>query len=232
MSDDVDLIDQRIRRALASFRRQGTLVSRESTGPGATVRFDGATVATPAKVFGGVFAQPGDRVALDLYGSDWCVSASFAASSFGESSAGFEGLPTQTGNLTSGSYVDLTEFGTVPISKFFDLTYLQFTVTVGCYTTSATTSVGTRVLFAVRLTPLPGTTYTPVDLPVGGMTFNAASTHQSYTREARIINVPSGNYTASLRWRRASGNGALIADSNDTFHLGYSEQIRQASPIL
>lgn len=73
-------IDERIAAALPSpGRRMGTLVTRDSTGAACTVRFDGSTVTTPAKVFSHVGAVPGDRVGLQQFGSEWVIVGGFTA---------------------------------------------------------------------------------------------------------------------------------------------------------
>lgn len=223
-------VDQRIRLASSREKTSGTVVSRDTTGPKAMVRFDGATVAVPVKVAGSVYVQAGDRCLLDRYGtSDWIVTNSFGASSFGEASRSLDGLSIATGSLTSATFVDLTEFGTVSFDKAFDLTFVRVQVNSACFVSA----VPTRILWAVRFTPTAGGIgYTPTDISVGGMNFNTASQHQAYTGMRRIISIPSGSYTVSLRWRRASGTGNAVADTNDSYAVELDERVRASVPIL
>lgn len=227
----IRLIDQRIRLARVQDRATGTVVSRDTTGPGCMVMFDGATVATPAKVSGTTFVQPGDRCMLDKYGtSDWLVTNSFNASSFGEGSRTIDGLSGTTAAMTSSSFVDIAEYGSFTFSKAFDLTLVHVQ---GMMAGFVTTAVPTRVIWAVRLTPITGGVgYTPTDTVIGSLNFNTVSQHQAVAGMRRLNNVPAGTYTVTFRWRRSSGTGNVFADANDTYGLQTDERVRAVTPIL
>lgn len=229
--DLIKLVDQRIRLAQTKTRATGTVVSRDTTGSKAMVLFDGATTATPAKVTGTTFVAPGDRCLLDRYGSsDWVVTNSWAALTFGEANRAVDSLSGTTGPQTSAAYTDLSEFGTFSFTKFFDLTFLRISVSAAAYqSTTATAKVG----WAVRLTQTAGATpYTPADLSMGAMQLLTQNMHQNYTSYRRLTGVPAGTYTVTLRWRRAGGTGTILADANDSAAVEIDERVRAVTPIL
>lgn len=234
LDDQLELIDQRIRLSQRKTSANGTVVTRDTTGPGCTVLHDGASVATPAKVLGSVFANVGDRVVLDLYGSDWLVTGSFTALAFGEGNRAVDGLPSATGAMSSATFVDLTEYGSFSFSKAYDNTFVRVGLTASCFTSVA----GTRVAWAVRVVQTAGnTTYGATDLTMGGFVMNAATSHTSVTKFKRYLGladggIPAGTYTVSLRWRRVSGTGTITADTNDEFAIELDERVRALAPIL
>ncbi len=228
--EEIARIDRRIRLSQRKTRAMGTVVSRDTTGPAATVRHDDADTPTPALVPGSVFCQPGDWVTLDLYGTQWVVSNSFSGPGFGEASKRLNGLGSTTGDLTSGSFVDLSEFGSFQFDKLFDNTFVQFTALYSAYLNTGT---NTKVEWAVRLTPIAGGVgYTPSDLTVGSLMLNPTLTHLSQTTERRSIGIPAGSYTVSLRWRRESGTGTPRADGGDSYYVGLDERVRAGAPVL
>lgn len=225
----IALIDQRIRVGQRKASATGTIVSRDTTGPGATVLQDGATVATPAKVAGTTFAQPGDRCMLDLYGSDWIVTNSFSSTAFGEANRALDALPSTATGPTSTAFIDLVEFGTFVFTKNFDNTFVRMQVQVQAFVTTAIA----KPFWGLRLTPTSGGVgYTPADISMGGLQINALSTHITYTSMRRITGIPAGTYTVSLRWRRVSGTGTISADTNDAYAVELDERVRASSPIL
>lgn len=227
-------IDQRIRLAQRKTSANGTMVTRDTTGPGCTVLHDGATIATPAKCLGSVFANAGDRVVLDLYGSEWLVTGSFSSLAFGEGSRALDGLPSAATPITSATFVDLTEFGSFSFSKAYDNTFVRVGLTASCFSSVATT----RVFWGVRLVQTAGVSpYGPTDLTMGGFMLNTVNIHTSFTKFKRYLGladggIPAGTYTVSLRWRRFSGTGTLSADTNDDFALELDERVRALAPIL
>jgi hypothetical protein len=183
--------------------------ARDTTGPGALVIFDGSTVGMPVKVFGNAPCQPGDRVALTLYGSDWVVTSGYNALGYGE--ANKSTTPTgATGALTSGTFVDLTEIAPITgFTKFYDATFVR----VGMKASSYVSVAGTVAQFAVRFTATEGGAgWTPVDHNMNRLYFNQINTHTPDTHAIRILGIPAGTYTVSTRWRRA----AARATSNVT----------------
>lgn len=226
----IRLIDQRIRADKSRIRHTGTVVSRDTTGPKGMVQFDGATVATPVKFAGGVYASPNDRCLLDLYGtSDWIVTNTWAASTFGEASKQLDGLPATTGALTSNTFVDLTEFGTITFTKFFDATFIRVAVQWGAFS-SAT---ATQLAMGVRLTPTAGAIgFSATDYALGRMYFNVASKYENNYTPRRLVGVPAGTYTCSLRWRRVSGAGNIQADAITSYALELDERVRATVPVL
>lgn len=227
----IRLIDQRIRLARSQDKAAGTVVTRDTTGPGAMVMFDGATVATPAKVLGTTFVRPGDRCLLDRYGtSDWIVTGSFAISTFGEAARHMStGLAGTTAALTSASYIDFTDFTTLPFTKAHDLTMVRAQVVAGAFASVA----GTKVSWALRYTPVSGAeSYTPVDITMATFLFNTANEHNSVTGMGRVTTLPAGSYSVTLRWRRISGTGNVFADVADEYSVEIDERPRASVPIL
>lgn len=227
--DQIELVRQQVRAAQLRDRAAGTCVTRSTTGSFADVIFDGSTVSQPVKVLGNVFIQAGDRCVLDRYGSDWLVTGSFSESGFGESSRVVQ-MSSTTGTLTNSSYSDVTEFGTMPFSKFFDNTYVRFGLHASAY---CITAAATQVQFGIRVTPVDsGSSYAATDLDMNRFHFAAINTHVGDYMPVRIVGIPAGSYTLSLRWKRFAGAGGVVADSGDKFVMEADERIRAASPIL
>lgn len=231
--EDLALVQRMIAKATAQSGRQvGTVVSRDSTGPGATVLIDPASQPVPAKVTGSTFVQPGDRCLLDWYGDDLIITQSWSVTTFGEASLPLDALPSATTPLTSSSFVDLAEFGTFTFTKTFDLTFVYIQVQAEAYTTG-TSGQTAKVFWALRFTPVEGGIgYTPTDISVGGININQLSTHVSYTSMRRRTDIPAGTYTVSLRWRRVSGAASVVADTNDSYAVGLDERVRTGTTIL
>jgi hypothetical protein len=227
--DQIDFVDQRIRAAERRERAVGTVVSRDPSGSGSMVIHDGASTPTPAKMPGTVFAQEGDRVALELFGSDWLVISSYSAAAFGEANLAMDGLAGTEGPITTGSFVDMTQFGTFTFNKIFDNTFIRIGFCGSLYTNVATT----KAAFACRFTPTSGGVgYSPSDVSLGMVSISDASNHTEHSHARRITSVPSGSYTVSLRWRRVSGTGTLTADIHDPYFLEVDERVRASVPIL
>lgn len=228
--EDLRVVDERIRVARVKTRAMGTVISRETAGPNAMVLHDDATTPVPALCPGSVFCQPGDWVTVELYGTQWVITNSFSGPGFGEASRRLNGLGSTTGDLTSGSFVDLSEFGSFQFDKLFDNTFVQINALCSAYLNTGT---NTKVEWAVRFTPIAGGIgYTPTDLSVGSLMFNPTLTHLSFRPERRTIGIPAGSYTVSLRWRRESGSGTPRADGGDSYYVGLDERVRAGAPVL
>lgn len=223
----INMVDQRIRLATARTRAIGRCVSRDTTGPGANVTFDGSTVAMPVKVLGNVTLRAGDRCVLDLYGTEWIVTGSFTAPALGEASIMVAPSAT-TGALTSFSFVDLQEIPAIDFNKMFDGTYVRMAIMAGCYVTAQPTSVR----FGLRLNPIDAPGYTASDISITFINFNTANAHNYATNAVRVLDIPAGKYSAQLRWRRAAGTGSVFADGNDLFTIEIDEGVRFSAPVL
>lgn len=229
--DDIRLIDERIRLARLKERGEGTLITRDTTGSGATATILPSTTPVEVKVAGGVSANPGDRVLLQKHGSDWVITESFSSSSFGEAYRAVE-LSGTTGALTSASFVDLSEFGTFPFTKGYDLTFVRVGLSATAYT-SGSAGQTAKVHWAVRLTAISGGIgYTPTDYSLLGININPLATHTPYSSARRVTTIPAGTYTVTLRWRRVSGAASVLADTNDSYMVELDEQVRAGVPIL
>ncbi|MBM0275088.1 hypothetical protein [Micromonospora tarensis] len=72
------LVDRRIAELLPSpAARMGTVVTRDPATSACTVIFDGDVIPAPVKRFGHVQVNPGDRVGLQLFESDWVIVGAF-----------------------------------------------------------------------------------------------------------------------------------------------------------
>lgn len=211
--DQIALIDQRIAVSRARDRAIGSIVSRDTTGPGAQVVFDGSTVAVPVKCVGNVFCQPGDRVLLDRYGTEWIITNAFSSLALGEASVNTFG-PAVTVTLTSTTYVDMVDVPAATFTKFFDGSFIRFQFNAQQFVTNTVT----RVQYALRLTATSGADgYTATDYP---MNFYAAATgstfiHFGTTATGRITGVPAGQFSVQARWKRISGSVGNVQYNDD-----------------
>lgn len=224
------IIDERMRSlAETSNRRQGILVSRDTTGPNARAVLQGDTVAVDVLVMGNVYCQESDWVLVTRYGPDWYVTSSFAAPAFGEANQVTNGPGGGTGALVSATYIDLNEFTPFTFVKMFDVTFVRIGLTAGGYSSAA----NTEVRFGVRLTPDDSSsTYTASDYPMNRIFFNQVNTHVPSYHPEREIDIPAGSYTVSMRWRRSAGAGNVFVDTGDTLGIELDERVRTAEPIL
>lgn len=229
--DLITVMDQRIRAAMKADQLFGTVVTRASAGPAATVQLDGSTVPIPVKCLGHVFCQPQDRVGLIRWGSDWLIVGSYSGPGFGEASRTIDSLSAATGQLTSSTFVDLTEFGTLTFTKFYDNTYVDTQMSYGGFLFSGGTN--TRIAYGLRFAIVNGGAgYIEQDYRLGYIFYNVSVNHQNGAGRLRILGIPAGTYTVSVRWRRSSGTGSGGADQNDFFAVGINECVRASAPIL
>lgn len=219
----IELIDQRIRAYRQMTEAAGSCVSRDSTGPGAMVVFDGSTVAMPVKVTGNVMLQEGDRCVMDRYGSDWVVTNSWSAVGLGRTFQTKFG-PTSPGVAQGGSasFIDQTDIPVMTFTKVYDLTYVRLALSSGCYATT----VGAGIRWGYRVTPVnTGTGYTATDYSMGWIFFNNANEHLSTYFATRATDMPAGDYVIQVRWRRGNGVTGATYDSNDLYTCEIDELV-------
>jgi hypothetical protein len=228
-ADLIKLIDQRIRLSAITTRSMGTIVTRDTTGPGATALFDGSTNPVPVKVFGSAMCQPGGRVAIEKFGSDWIVIGAYSTAQLGQASRNIQGLSGTTGNLTSSTYVDLSEFGTFVFQKLYDSTYIECGLACGAFADAN----GSVVEFGVRLTATAGGVgYTTVDKVIGMIPINGTNVHETDHLTQQLTGHPAGTYTVTLRWRRKSGTANIAGNATDFFGMTLYERVPFSSPYL
>lgn len=225
--DMIALIDQRVRAAQARTRATGTCVDRDTTGPGATVIFDGDVMGVPVKVLGDVFLREGHRCLLDKYGSDWIVTGSFASYALGEVTS--LQFPSAALSTTVVTYADVTTINPFTFTKTMDGTKVRMAVHAGCYVTG-TASTGAR--FGLTFTPTSGQVYTPIDYNLAAIYHNQLSLHLPGYGQQRVAGLPAGSYSVQLRWRRLSGTGTCTCDSNDLMTMEVVEWLNSGAPIL
>lgn len=208
------LVDARIAKAQQTWSGRGTVVQRDSVGPGATVVFDGDAIAMPVKVLGDVICFQNDRVVLMRVADTWVVVGTFSRNGL---SGGYSRLPgpNPAQNTTSSSYSDQPAGVSFRMVKRFDDTDLR----VGLSQTLYSTATNTLATAAVRIAGTAGTdtatTFTAVDLAMNVLRFDIAAAHQPIAGFARQTGMPAGDYTLTARWRRTSGTGVVTQDQND-----------------
>lgn len=224
--DLVRLIDQRIRAHQQQTAAVGTCVNRDTTGPVGYVLFDGATVAVPVKVAGGVVLQPGMRCLLNKYGTEWVVTEAFGAPALGFANAFVFG-PAVAATTTSSTFVDITGMDAFTFTKYQDLSWCRVFYSASC-TTTGTAPVEVR--WGLRFTQVSGSTaYTPVDYSGPHFHHNTIGEHNSNGVQFLIggvgiaLGAPAGTYSCTLRWRRTQGTGTLTCDNNDVFSVTVEE---------
>lgn len=221
----IRMVDARIAAAVRRTVAMGTVVARDEAGTGATVIFDGATTSVPVKVFGHVHTIAGDRVGLQLFNTTWVVVGTFARRQLGEASIRTFG-PGVAASTASATFVDAPSDTSLLMTKRYDATMLQLRL----HMTTWASVTDTEVQSAVRIEGAPGTdaavTFTPIDVTMGYMQYDATGIRVSLMGQARIINVPAGEYTLTARWRRAAGTGNCLMDSDDLVTLEADEQFR------
>ena len=224
-ADLIALIDQRVRAAQAVTAAQGTCVDRDTTGPKAQVLFDGSTVAMPVLVLGHVNLQPGMRCVLNRYERTWVVTGSFAHPEALGAATIIQFGPADT--VTSATFVDLA-INAWTFTKLYDLTQVRLGMSAAAFSTA----VNTIGRWALRLTPQdPGNTYTPVDLQLSHVAWNAANEHKGGYAEKWVADIPAGAYTCQIRWKRNSGTGTITTNVDNLYTVTMVETPAPGVPI-
>jgi hypothetical protein len=225
---EIRTIDARIASATVKQRDFGTVITRATTGPGATVLFDNASTPQPVKVLGHVHCFAGDRVALELFKTTWVVVGSFARKFLGETYNALFG-PSGAANTSSATFVDMPSNVTCLLAKRYDDTLIQLRLTA----TMWTNTTGTEVVTGVRIQGTPGTetatTFTPIDVGMATFQFNIVSVRLPTHGQVRDVTMPAGSYTLTARWRRPAGAGVLIMDNRDLTILEADERFGAGS---
>lgn len=226
---DIARIDQRIRYMVGTTRAVGVCVDRDSVGPGAQVLFDGSTVAMPVKVLGNVSLQPDIRCVLDKYGTDWFVTGAWSAFQLGEASYHNVGSTSESPG-TSGVYVDLAQVTPRNFTKYYAATYVRMAIRATAFATTA----AAELRFGIRLIPQSGQNFTAADHNVTYFFYNntVLGTHLPNIGWARYTNIPAGDYTWQVRWRRAGGTGTFTFNTDDEISVELDEGVRSGFPVL
>jgi hypothetical protein len=226
---DIELIDQRIRRAQADEIKMGTCVSRDDAGPGAMILFsDGSTVAVPVKVFGQVVLNPGMRCGVVRFGTEWIVVGTFASPSLGYVNQ-FTFAPGAVPTVAGPTFIDITGFDPVTFTKLYDNTAIEIQHTCGGFA-----DIGqTKLRWGIRFTQTRGNTpYTPIDYQTCYLDFSVANMHLSNTTVHPITLVPAGTYTVTTRWKRTGGTGTGSTSGDDIYSLTLREYVPPDNPFV
>jgi hypothetical protein len=214
------LVDERIDAAMGTATHMGTVAVRATTGNYAEVIFDGTSgVAMPVKCFEPVIVQPGDRVGLAKFGSDWIIVGNYTLRTLADVSMlfGFTG----TGTTSVGTYADMQGSPTLTYTKVRDLTFMRYEISVTGYCT--TPPNGWQQ--GCRITSADGVTVA-YDQGVRVFTMNAAVTHTTIHGFVIASTAhPAGVYTMVARWARVSGAGVLDVDTADMIQMTAREVV-------
>ena len=211
----IRIIDARIAKAQQLWSARGTVVQRDTIGPGATVVFDGDAIAMPVKVLGGVICFQNDRVVLLRVADTWVVTGTFSRNGLAGAYARLPG-PSPAGTTSSASYSDQPAGVSVRILKRFDDTDLNVGLSMTCYVTGSATTLATAACrIAGTAGTITATTWTAVDLAMNVLRFDVVAAHFPISGYARQTSMPAGDYTITARWRRTSGSGVVTQDTND-----------------
>lgn len=222
--DLIRIIDERIAAGRLKSFDFGTVQDRDTTGPGATVVFDGSPDAAPVKVPGHVHCFGGDRVVLVRVKGTWVVLGTFNRRQLSEAFSRFFG-PTTAATYAGATFADQPAAATISFKKRYDLTATRFELVTNMSVSVTPTNIAT----AVRVAGAPGTdtalTYTPTDFVITQQVFNQTG-HFPVMGSTRTPAIPSGDYTITARWRRISGTGNLTQDGNDAVNIEVDEIFR------
>jgi hypothetical protein len=228
---DIDLINMvraQIRAEAQVANAIGTCVQRDTTGPGALVQFDGSSMAVPVKVLGHVVIRPSMRCTLTKYATEWIVTGSFAIPSFGYADRFVFG-PGTPETTTAATFVDLAAIAPLSFTKYHDSTNVEMISSVAGYSTIASTSAR----WAVRLTQTSGSTpYTPADLNLNYIYWSTPNAHAWETVTHSVSNIPSGDYSVQVRWRRIGGTGVVTTSGDDLYAVTLREVVDPTDPYF
>lgn len=211
-SETISLIDQRIRAARDVDRAVGTVASVDASLLRAAVTFDGSALAVPVKMAGGVNAQAGDRVALNRYGSDWVITATFAVRWPDD-----QGINVQmpVGTTTSATFVGLPGSPLFMFTKRWTPTRVRIDAHMQAYSTINTTTVVLGCRFN-----LAGV---DTDVHVVRWYWSEAFVHTSFSGTVRHAGLVAGTYTITPVWARWSGGGTLSTNADDWLSFSVAE---------
>jgi hypothetical protein len=211
----LEIIDARVRASQRSTTATGTIASLDVIGMLAMVTMDGSTLAVPVKVPGSVAAAPGDRCLLQQFGSDWVVTSAFSIR-----------WPEDKGinimaaaGSAAGTFANMPGTPSFPFTKRYGYTRLLWTVKI----TTFSATLGSRVYTQATATGPPGT-FTQA---VGQFQFANSTGAPPIDRllagwDQEQLNVPVGDYTATLQWRTdtvAPNSISVNAEDTITFRV-------------
>lgn len=209
----IQIIDERFNALATVSTKMGTVVSRDTTGTGAVVVFDGSSgTGQPVKCFEHVIVMPNDRVGLVKYESEWIVTACYTGRGLADvsSQTNFASL-TQ---ITSGTYVDLPGSPGVVYRKMRDSTTMEFSAALSSFGSNANN--GAQLGLRVANTDLTVNS----DIDIRKFLMHRPGTtdvHYDWSGVQRATGHPAGVYTITGRWYRYSGTGFVQVDTNDAF---------------
>jgi len=225
-SDLLNVIDQRVLAFTQQPFAMGTIDTRDSSGSGALVVFDGDNTAIPVKVLANVHVFPPDRALLvRVIGSglrqpdlddtrkpspgEWAVIGGFSAHDFRVSTRGI----LAGGGITNAgaSFTNVDGVAQLAITKRYDATDLQ----VGFGLDVLINTAGARCEYGAQIA---GTDYSL------GLIHATAASHQGRMGVRDIPSLPAGDYTVQARFRQDAA-GAIGGNSADAYSFWVEEVV-------
>ena len=208
-------IDQRIEQRFDALLKMGRLTARGTVTdyrPGtldAMVTFDGSIQSVPVKVYRSCRPLEGDRVGLLKFYGQWFIVANEAYR--GPSSAAVWNSAAVFGTKSDGTYSAVPTNVVTTITKRYPDSKLWVGVQASAYTDTASTSGWWSAL--ITGTDIDGNTVNQ-EFNLAFHQHNLVNVHHSFGGVHRL-DMPAGELTLTLRWRRGVGGGALKTDSYD-----------------
>lgn len=214
----VEVAQDRVDAGATPYAKMATVVSRDSTGPGAQVIFYGSSGGTSdVKCPESVIVAEGDLVGLARFEHDWIVVINYSGRSLAD-----EQINTAWVSLnqsTTTTFVDMPNSPAVDYIKMRDATYMRFSMQCS----ASGSNVANSIRLGLHVTSADGVTdYTE---EVTHMVMNTTGDHYHFTGRVKAASAhPAGAYTAVAQWRRNSGTGFIQVDQNDRLFV----QVREA----
>lgn len=206
----VDLIDTRVDASRIKTRSVGTFVGLDSGY--AMVAFDGSALALPCKYRAGIPLSTNARVTVDMYGSDWVITGTFAASSpWPVNSYDFTALSnfTNTGPVVGSPPLEI-QFDAPPSGAVYMTVGGQLTQSNAANLSILSYRVvqGTDYASGVEIQPFDARRGIIAGRAVSGGGPEASGTH----RWPLAGLVPGSHYVARTgHWTSPAGTGTILA---------------------
>lgn len=206
------LMDNRVDAAAGAVTHAGTVSTRDTTGTGASVIFDGTSgVNAEVKCPESVLVAPGDRVGMAKFGSDWVIVFNYARQALADAFNRY--VFSTTTQVTGTTFGDMEGSPSVTYVKMRDTTIMRYTMGLSgsCTTPPNVWRMGYHVASYDGVTSY--------DQDVGFMKFDVTTRqHFARTRTASSAH-PAGTYTITARWTKLSGSGFIQTDTADSIEM-------------